>query len=484
MKKGSSIGSASPFYIIVVKYFDMHKVKKSPRFSVAENAMNRTSLVSVLDNTETLVVFSTTNKSSSQQKNSFLSVYYRWRNIRLGRALEASFVYQDHSLDYDSKEYQDLNKTIRNLMWCSSASVIEKNENGIGTILKKSKTCKNPHCSLCQRNRSGKLVNRFDAALKDPDNKNIFHDKRFYFLTLTVKHDAVTRNYVYVDEFKSYCKRLFNCKAYNQLFPKKQSGRMQAVECTIGQNGYHIHAHVLICAPRLKQKVQYAEKTIRAKWLKLTKDSTGVRLDLLNIKSTDENIDFSAIQEVFKYSVKTGNMKDFDEAKANLYCNWILGTKGKNFVNASGLFRGLQLTGAKSRYDVKGKDEPLDSKSEFYMGKTIDLKFNRSPKRDYSKKKRRDILGEVSLVAAFDFLEITDVAIEMMEYLQAGTADAKLMAQWLELERSAKAEREDYVRLLNEAKAKDKAFADLLESQLSMFEKTEEAKAAFNSEGW
>ncbi len=413
---------------------------------------------SVLDNKETLMHFSRSGKGSNEAKNSFITSHYRYRNLALARKLEDSFYFDHH----------DINKTIRNLRFCSSMAIVEETLNHNASILKTSKSCKNPHCAICSRSKSNKITSRISKAIQDEKNQKLFHGKHFYFLTLTVKHNATTRNFIYLKEFNQYCQKLFRSKLWKTRVPYSTgnplSGWLTAKECTFTPNGYHIHAHAIICTTPFKKKIKTIESEIRYQWHKITKDSTGVRLDLIRQQAKGQasgktqsksTLNLQAVKELVKYGTKTGKFEDWDGPQVDKYAEWIIATKGKNFVNASGFFRGMKLTGNKSPYDEKYKFSGLDPKNKYYIGKTTKAKFNYNHRRSYSSKFRKSILPKIYLESiSNEFTEVTDIGSEMYSYLMCGLNEKEinqLLPQWIE---KARTKKEEIKRELRKTRAK------------------------------
>lgn len=343
----------------------------------------------------------------------------------------------DHLETTSQKETEQIKRTISALRWCSSMSYLEKTEWGTGQIIRTSKKCRNHYCSICARARSTRLASRLQKAMQDRENDHLFKDKKFYFLTLTVKHNETTRNGIYLKEFNSYCNRLFRSKIWKSYFPRNskpgESGWIQCRECTLSKASFHIHAHILICAPRLTTKITAVEKSIREKWVKITGDSDQIRLDLIGktkqIKSMaaapDQKSEVQrAAKELFKYGTKAGRLDTYDVEKAERLATWINSTKGANFVNCSGLFRGLQLTGCKSKYDAPLSEFEPNKKSNYYITKTSKILFNYPTWKNYSRKKRKDILGKCQMkMTAAASRDVTSFAKEAMQYMTCGLED-------------------------------------------------------------
>ena len=240
-----------------------------------------------------------------------------------------------------------------------------------------------------------------------------------------MKHDEKTRQGVYIDELKKNVKQFFRSKLFKSHFPyhskNPESGWITAYETTLSKTGgYHIHTHILLCGNPIKIPVNKLQKQISANWKKITKDSFVVDLQLIKIKDVNPDTGkeeiisngkqgvYKTVRELVKYGTKAGKIRDWDFDKADLYSDWILSTRGKNFINCSGLFRKLQLTGMKSRYDDKPNYGELFLKEneKILIGKMSQLRFNKYTIQ--KEKHEHEILKKVRIKTAVDFENITD----------------------------------------------------------------------------
>jgi len=431
---------------------------------------------SVLDNKETLLQFSKDQAGTQEQKNAFITAYYKRKNLRLADKLETSTL----------SENKAVNTAIRYLRYCGSLSVVEVDQNNSAEIFKTSKSCKNPHCALCSRAKSNKLAMRFLDAIKDKGNYSLFKGVHFYFLTLTLRHGKGVREEVYLNELNKYCNKLFRSKVWSSNFEvqiaKEKTGKIHTRECTFSDSGYHIHAHIIIAGSRLRKSVKDVENDLKAKWLKITKDSFILRLDLLKFggsskvkleSSLNDTAVIRALKELFKYGTKTGALVKWKNSEVEKYADWIVKTKGKNFVNVSGVFRGLKLTSAKCKYDNKPEAREVDFNSKYYISKTSQLLFSSPTHLDYSTKKRKEILDKVCLKQLpSSAMDITEDVEEMLTYMTVGIEDmrvGKYIKDWVEFTRKEglemkrhREEVEELLRKSDERKKREK-------SQLKIF---------------
>lgn len=353
---------------------------------------------SVLDSRETFLHFAPPAAVTGRQKDSFISSHYRHRNLKLADKLASSIYAND----------QNTNKTIKSLRCCSKMSIVEYQPGEGARTFATSKTCKNPHCAICARTKSNRISNRLVAAITDTENRHLFQHKYFYFITITVKHDATTRNEIYLDAFNRDVNKLLRSKLFASQFGKVgkewRGGWIISRECTLTPNGYHIHAHALLCGPRLPYRAADYQASLQKAWKKITGDSTGVRFDLIKTKPNsngvivdidDEQRLMGAIREVSKYTVKAGKVEDWDAYTCDKYGAWVEATKGRNFINASGIFRGLQITGAKSIYDGEKTPKPVSQTADYYLVRTTGVRFNSNPDKSLGVAAKQRVLEKV-----------------------------------------------------------------------------------------
>ena len=417
-------------------------------------------LFSDLDNIETFVQFSDVRKGMKDQKSSFLQVNYRIKNLELVRKLkECKF-----------KDHETIKKVSKGLHCCSTISTLEITTKNSASIQQSSKKCRRSCCPRCNQIRSGTYRNRFYKCLVSDENKHLFKKKYFYFLTLTLKHNTHgTRSEVYLVQLKTYVKRLKRSNLWKKHFPYSKSnpstGIAESYEMTITPNGYHIHAHIMLCTYPIKIKALTLEKQLRNKWKKITTDSTGVRFDMVKvdqntidkIKKGQPSSKFNGlIMEVFKYTVKLGDIHKLNSHDTDLFANWLIKTKGKNMIIAGGFFRGLQLFGLKSKWDDKTEKPKIEKSGDFkYMvGRTSQINFNVSTRKHYSKEEREQILSDIYLTAVpTSFLDITKTGDYFDRYMNMsinpeenrwGTSDLDRIKTWIMVAELEEAERKFY----------------------------------------
>lgn len=373
-----------------------------------------TRIPSVLDNKATFLQFLPRDKGTGDQRNAWFTSLYRYFNLRLASALESTSLGDEESIT----------NVIRALRWCSSVSLVSvdrSNANIIGT----SKKCRNKFCYLCNRAKSKKLSTRLIKAITE--DLADYNDHHFYFLTLTLKHDEHTRNYDYLSELKDYQSKLFRSKIWLEIFGSDH-GIIQAFENSMVK-GMHIHSHNMIFAPRLVIPAKLAQQKIRDKWLKLTKDSMVIRFDLIGkgIEDLDSEKMRKSVMELFKYSTKM-SFKKRDSIYANeRLAEWVLSSKSKNFTNARGLFRGLQLTGHKSRLDEKMEPKVLDVSIKHYFEKTSKIRFNHSTRKEYTAETRRKVLDDVFIQSIRDNWDCSAMVEDVQHLLNFGIDESDCM---------------------------------------------------------
>jgi hypothetical protein len=323
-----------------------------------------------LDTKETLRQFSfgmSQNVGTKEVKKAHGLSKQRLQNLTIADILETSTF----------KENPEIKKTISYLRWCSKDILLRSDFTDTIDVFGKSKNCKNPNCGICRRARSAKIAARVESAMTDPKNEGIFGEGEIYFLTLTVKTDEVTRTHNYLKEFKDYLKKFYRTK----WFKKNVKGGLTSVENVI-TNKYHIHSHSLILCNDLED-YKADEQEIKKEWNKITGDSFIVKL--LPVVNDIRG----AIMEVVKYSTKSPNIKGKYKDFPDLLAKWIIETKGQNFINALGVFRGLELTGNKSKYDEKFPAKFFTEQDIGVLTKTKKLNFNWSAAAHIPKVKKQ-----------------------------------------------------------------------------------------------
>lgn len=385
---------------------------------------------SVLDNKETLLHFSGKNHDENSSKNDWYKRHSRNQNLSLAFKLE--------SLNLSEKPNCD--KTVRNLKWCNSLAMLETINQESITIKTTSKSCKNPFCHICNRRKSAKHTNRLVSALKDPDNTKKFESKYWYFITLTLKHNQETRNQNYLQELRNYLNRLYRTKFWKTKIcdhkSNPETGYITSIECTIGNNGYHIHSHIMVCTNRIKDKIVNIESELRNQWFKITGDSDQVKLDLIKQKKTQTETNnpedpnqhiIDATQELMKYSLKTGDYYKLSDEHTELLANWIEDTKGKNFINAFGILRKLQITARKCKYDTVGEAYIPDSSERQFVDRLSKLKIESKIKEATNEiEKKRAINESYISQLSEDSQEVTQIAMDIQDWLEVTHNDIDL----------------------------------------------------------
>lgn len=390
-------------------------------------AVKRGAVGSVLDNKETFVQFPTKNNVSNVRD--FTTVYQRIQNLKISKMLSESYI-----SDSDS-----IRRTMKSLNCCSSIALVGNTEENNKVIKRISKRCRHQLCSSCGRVRANLMRHRLMAWFETDDGKNWLKGKKAYFITLTLRHNDEIRNYVYLNELKGYVRKLILSKVFKKYFPysKKEGGSGWFVnyEMTQGQNGLHIHSHVLVIADTVSTKVSEVQTQLQEKWVKLSKDSFGVRVDLagkkksINSNSATHNL-VSEVLEIFKYSVK-GSTKFTNNQKAkNELANWVRDTKGKNLITAGGYFRGLGITASKPKKEDIGDDfsERQSTSKSIAIGRTSQIKFNISAARYYTSKYLSTKLDHVFISSlSLDFIELEGIETEVDFLLKLGFNDDEIL---------------------------------------------------------
>lgn len=324
----------------------------------------------LLDNKETPARFLAISKNRKGQ-NVHGSNYFKTKgkhiNLTLAKILENSMFKDD--------EY--INKQIRRLRYCSTLTLLKSDFTSNIQLVKSSKRCKSAHCAICRRAKSARLASRLISAIIDDENKEIFENMKFYFLTITMKHDEHTRNYNYLKEFKKDCSKLRRRKIYKNHF----IGGLVSVENVISDE-YHIHSHSLLTSNSIND-TKGLQLELRKAWRKITKDSF-----MIDLREVDNENLMGSIMEVVKYSTKIMKMENMKDGEIENLANWIIDTKGQNFVNLLGNWKTLDITSNKSKYDTKIEEGIIDKSDIITIGRTSKQKFNFNTQRNYSKEGR------------------------------------------------------------------------------------------------
>lgn len=355
-----------------------------PKNNVLGNSSG--SICSEVHTTETFEQFYAPAMAEFKARNGFIAATNRFTNLDIVRALEGCTF----------KNNETIKKTIKGLSCCSSMALVEVNSLE-ARLVKTSKKCRRKICPICNRIKAAKYVSRFVSAFNSPTGWELFKNKHFSFLTLSLKHNRVNvRNKVFLRQLKKYLKQLQRSKLWKQHFPYSkldpESGWANCFELTITKNGFNIHVHILVCAPKYKGKIVAIEQDFRDKWKSITGDSNSFRIDLLKLDAASkraikegrsEGAFLEKLMEVFKYAVKVGNSKEL-AANIDDLAEFLIETKGQNMVVAGGFFRGLELFGLKSKWDEDKESqevEEVEGDSQYYVGRTVDIEYSTSTNR-------------------------------------------------------------------------------------------------------
>ena len=335
-------------------------------------------------------------------KKSFQLARYRHRNLTLANALgRSTWHMQDH-----------VRRVMKGLRCCCSASSIQRDKHNQGFIAETSKRCRGANCAICSAIRSRELVQRLNELMDHKDHKQWFNRKQALFLTLTVKHGKGGREGIYLKEFRGYMTKLKRSRWWRKYVCTKggdgRAGWVSSIEVTLGGNGFHIHSHSLLFCDKLKSRVNDVQSELSAIWHKITGDSKIVSLDLVRPNDYDKqasaktvkgaNSVAGAVREVFKYSLKTGKLKDLSDSDIEMLGEWIARTRGKNFVNVGGYLRGHKLTSADTQIDMDADKKKVDYSQETYAVRTSRTIWTTNPSIELSTKAKRDQVEKARLV--------------------------------------------------------------------------------------
>ena len=366
---------------------------------------------SVLDNKATFRHFLPKERGQQHQKNSWLKSLYRYLNCRLAQALEDSSYSEDPTI----------RTAIIALRYCSSMSLVSVRDANV-KVVGTSKSCRNKYCYICNRSKSTKLSSRLIRAIVD--DLDYIKGYHFYFINFTLRHGDGSRTGDYLSDLKSCQNKLFRSKMWKGFFGS-DTGMILGYENSI-KDDYHIHCHGLLFAPKLTKPVNDVQAALQAKWHKISGDSWSIVLDLIGRGQKDIGSDLmrKKVAEIFKYSTKMSVKTNGTDP--DLLAQWILSSKHRNFTTARGLFRGLQLTGHKSRLDepVAPFDYPGDL--SYFFERTSRMSFNHTQFKFYTKEERRLILKDVFINKVREDWECTNMVHDVKGILEFGLSDGEV----------------------------------------------------------
>jgi len=334
---------------------------------------------SVLDNKETFLHFLRSNQNRKFTTSSkFNQVQYRKFNLSLANSLEQTSWAGEETLQ----------RTISALRSCSSVALLKITSEG-AEVARTSNKCRNKYCAICARAKSAMISERLLNYLEGKSQVINTKKQGAYFLTLTLKADSKTRSGIYVDELKDYIYKLMRSTVWKKNFITDEEkiihGVFRNIESTFSKDKAHIHTHALIMTRKIQKPIKEVEREIRNKWFKLTKDSHQARIDLIRKnrtrkKNTSKPVQFdhlfSAIKEVVKYSVKISARKNDLGAICEKIAEFIVRTKGINFLTTTGDLRGEKLTSWKSDWDKEYEKQEFDPEAKYALARTSKLRFD------------------------------------------------------------------------------------------------------------
>ena len=175
--------------------------------------------------------------------------------------------------DYAKTNSLKLEKSYRNTLYCC-----EKIEQS-GQVLK-GKYCSNRWCLVCNRIRTGKLLNKYEAPLKDLKEK--------HFVTLTIPNVPANELRYAIDEMQ----RVF--KQISEVFKKRKTPiiGLRKIECTynVRRNDFHPHLHIVVSGEAIANQLMI-------EWLDRFPDAS---LKGQDVRPADEH----SCKELFKYFTK------------------------------------------------------------------------------------------------------------------------------------------------------------------------------------
>lgn len=328
-------------------------------------------------------------------------------------------------------KYGYIIRTVMSLRVCAQMAIVEVAKEG-NRVVSTSSKCRNKYCYTCNRIKSTKLSRRFEKLLEDEFST---HDYCFYFMTLTLRHNDKIRKGDYLEELKSYQQKLFRSKMFRELckppLGRKKNGIIQSFENVISKRGNHIHSHNLIVCKKIDVDDLVAEERIRKWWFKKTMivvDGAELGSDQVNFKEvgSDGQDMKGSILETFKYSTKVGDTNRVNSVEKRNLAKWLVDSKGKNFINASGLFRGFELAACKSKLDPEKEERVFNKKAQFKLTKLSGLKYRKKGQamklktKKVGKLERKIIKESVVMDKPINMLsEDVTTVVEMIERLES-----------------------------------------------------------------
>lgn len=339
--------------------------------------------------------------------NDFKNIQYKKLNLILADSIE--------DLCYSGdKLYVNIVKSLR---FCSQHSILEKNQENDYNIFTNSLSCKNKYCFICNYRKSIRYTQRFENLLNDPQYKNYFLKKHFYFCTLTLKHNHNERNYIYLKELNQYQNKLFRSRTWSKHFGSKDqkhdNSYITSTEITFTPNLYNIHTHILIIADPLKVPINDLQQQIQLQWLLITKDSWNVRLDL--IKQKDNQNFNKTLREVFKYNVKI-NLKNLKNKQVSYQLgDWIDKSHKAKLIRVHGHLKSTNLFSRSSKYDSKQGSKFIDYSNSYFLTHQSKIKFSENIK--LTEKIDNKLLSEKNIKILPDISQMIEITNDVESYI-------------------------------------------------------------------
>lgn len=197
----------------------------------------------------------------------------------------------------------------------------------------KAEFCKFKYCPICTWRKSLKLkalfMSRIDGVISENPNLT------YLFLTLTMKNDDVEKIKEMLDTLNESFRKITRQKFYK----KTVKGHIKTIEITRSKTGEaHPHLHILLAVTKDYFGTHYKSTK---EWGEIWKGALGVDYDpIIDIRKVYDKKGKggvkSSVAEALKYSVKGTDLRDM-----KFLINLTLHTKGKRFIAASGIFKGI-----------------------------------------------------------------------------------------------------------------------------------------------
>jgi hypothetical protein len=202
---------------------------------------------------------------------------------------------------YQNSTSKPIQEAVRKLKYCSVFSAFKEVNQSTGELHKVGQAlCKNRLCPTCQRVLSKKRKSTILEYFKN--EWETYKSDYFYHVVFTMKHNSKVRNWNYASELVKAFKSLRSNRSSRQWFKESVRGGWYSVEVKMVNDLPHIHMHCIFISPnQLEGKFT---RELKKEWLKVTKDSSVVRVDKIYTKERSNTCEKPIIKP---YEPNTGS---------------------------------------------------------------------------------------------------------------------------------------------------------------------------------